>query len=316
MPSTSAKQARLMRAVAHGWKKPGGGGPSQSVAKEFASADKKRGKFGTGGASNKAKVNNPNPRHGKLDLPVSPVGRFMKMKGRKKYAEGGWSTSVSYDEADAKRRAEEYAASRPKKEAKKPAPKKVEVKATTSKTASAKDDYGSGMKEFKAGFRESLKDKPRAAGPKPGSEAYVDRQVAESREAAARRNRPSPYDAQMMDQDTVDKFRKTAVYELPLAIATLPLGGALGGAARAASAARSANRAAGFIGKAGKEALTGLKKRGQMLRNAQKAREYAKAQKGEWTESYGLGLKHGGSVKKYARGGGVEIRGKTRGRMI
>lgn len=28
-----------MRAVAHGWKKPGGDGPSVSVAKEFARAD-------------------------------------------------------------------------------------------------------------------------------------------------------------------------------------------------------------------------------------------------------------------------------------
>jgi hypothetical protein len=29
-----------MRAVAHGWKKPGGGGPPVSVAKEFVAADK------------------------------------------------------------------------------------------------------------------------------------------------------------------------------------------------------------------------------------------------------------------------------------
>ena len=39
MPSTSPAQANLMRAVAHGWKKPGGGGPSQAVAKDFMSAD-------------------------------------------------------------------------------------------------------------------------------------------------------------------------------------------------------------------------------------------------------------------------------------
>ena len=29
----------------------------------------------------------------------------------------------------------------------------------------------------------------------------------------------------------------------------------------------------------------------------------------------GMGMKHGGSVKKYAKGGGVEQRGKTRGKM-
>ena len=38
MPSKSPEQARLMRAVAHGWHKPGGG-PSQKVAKEFMLAD-------------------------------------------------------------------------------------------------------------------------------------------------------------------------------------------------------------------------------------------------------------------------------------
>lgn len=40
MPSVSPKQARLMAAVAHGWKKPGGGGPSVEVAREFNEADK------------------------------------------------------------------------------------------------------------------------------------------------------------------------------------------------------------------------------------------------------------------------------------
>jgi hypothetical protein len=41
MPSKSPEQSRLMRAVAHGWKKPGGG-PSVAVAKEFVAADKKK----------------------------------------------------------------------------------------------------------------------------------------------------------------------------------------------------------------------------------------------------------------------------------
>jgi hypothetical protein len=40
MPSTTPKEARLMAAVAHGWHKPGGGGPSVKVAKEFNKADK------------------------------------------------------------------------------------------------------------------------------------------------------------------------------------------------------------------------------------------------------------------------------------
>lgn len=46
MPSKSPAQARLMRAVAHGWHKPGGDGPTPAVAKEFVKADesKKKGK--------------------------------------------------------------------------------------------------------------------------------------------------------------------------------------------------------------------------------------------------------------------------------
>lgn len=53
MPSKSPEQARLMRAVAHGWHKPGGGGPSQKVAKEFVAADKHQGYAGGGNVNNK-----------------------------------------------------------------------------------------------------------------------------------------------------------------------------------------------------------------------------------------------------------------------
>ncbi len=49
MPSTSPAQKRLMAAVAHGWKKPGGGGPSVAVAKEFNKADTGTQSFANGG---------------------------------------------------------------------------------------------------------------------------------------------------------------------------------------------------------------------------------------------------------------------------
>jgi hypothetical protein len=42
VPSKSPAQARLMAAAAHGWKKPGGGGPSVAVGKEFLRADEKK----------------------------------------------------------------------------------------------------------------------------------------------------------------------------------------------------------------------------------------------------------------------------------
>lgn len=46
MPSTTRKQARLMAAVAHGWKMPGGEGPARKVAEEFNQADKRAGNRG------------------------------------------------------------------------------------------------------------------------------------------------------------------------------------------------------------------------------------------------------------------------------
>jgi len=42
MPSKSPAQARLMRAVAHGWRKPGGGGPDPATAREFVAADQQK----------------------------------------------------------------------------------------------------------------------------------------------------------------------------------------------------------------------------------------------------------------------------------
>jgi hypothetical protein len=47
MPSTSKKQARLMAAVAHGWKPPGLSRPPVpvKVAREFNAADAKSGNF-------------------------------------------------------------------------------------------------------------------------------------------------------------------------------------------------------------------------------------------------------------------------------
>jgi hypothetical protein len=41
VPSKSPAQEKLMRAAAHGWKKPGGG-PSVAVGKEFMHADEKK----------------------------------------------------------------------------------------------------------------------------------------------------------------------------------------------------------------------------------------------------------------------------------
>jgi hypothetical protein len=52
MPSTSAKQAKFMRAVSHNPKFAKKAGVPQSVGKEYEMVDKKKGKFGSGGPTN------------------------------------------------------------------------------------------------------------------------------------------------------------------------------------------------------------------------------------------------------------------------
>lgn len=100
MPSKTEKQAKLMRAVAHGWKKPGGGGPSKAVAKEFTAADKGR-KFGSG--TTKQQVNKQDTKHGKMDLPFTSLNRFAGKKAGgtvKKFAEGGQAAFTSVSSLD------------------------------------------------------------------------------------------------------------------------------------------------------------------------------------------------------------------------
>lgn len=89
MPSTSEKQAKLMRAVAHGWKKPGGGGPSVSVAKEFSAADKGKKKFG----GTKQKINKQDTRHGKMDMPYTSLNKYAgKAAGGEVMAKGSYAS--------------------------------------------------------------------------------------------------------------------------------------------------------------------------------------------------------------------------------
>jgi hypothetical protein len=97
MPSTSAKQAKFMRAVAHSPKFAKKVGVSQSVGKDFEMADKKMKKFGDGGEAKKPAPKpplkeapgnrdpyEPIPKTGP-EKPKQKLGRFGKMG----YKEGG-----------------------------------------------------------------------------------------------------------------------------------------------------------------------------------------------------------------------------------
>ena len=95
MPSTSAKQHRLMEAVAHGWHKPGGGGPSPAVAKEFAAADKGR-SFANGGimATNDPRPIQPAPGVGP-GAPLPAQGTLQKPFNPRDFLPGGVQASAN-----------------------------------------------------------------------------------------------------------------------------------------------------------------------------------------------------------------------------
>ena len=78
MPSSSAKQHRFMEAIAHNPAFAKKVGVPQSVGKDFSEADKGK-KFARGGTL--AKVNIQDTRHGKIDMPFAPLGKYKGMKG-------------------------------------------------------------------------------------------------------------------------------------------------------------------------------------------------------------------------------------------
>ena len=89
MPSTSPAQAKLMAAVAHGWHKPGGGGPPVSVAKEFNKADTGKSFFQGGSTMSKSSgLHDASYAQGGSVLPRSrdfkkePNEDFLKTKDR------------------------------------------------------------------------------------------------------------------------------------------------------------------------------------------------------------------------------------------
>lgn len=80
MPSKSPAQKRLMLAVAHGWKKPGGGGPSVKVAQDFVRADEDEGAV--------------TPRHG-LMKPTGKPRVGSRPKGRIERGEDNGADTMS-----------------------------------------------------------------------------------------------------------------------------------------------------------------------------------------------------------------------------
>ena len=153
MPSTSAKQHRFMAAIANNPAFAKKVGVSQSVGKDFTAADKGK-KFAAGGAL--AKVNKQDTRHGAMDMPFKKLTKFAGMKkgGKvKRYEEGGDvdeginsyaepQKSVKTEEGpqrmeEAKTPSRPVAKAKPAAKPAAPAAKPAEAKATPSDTTNA-----------------------------------------------------------------------------------------------------------------------------------------------------------------------------------
>ena len=90
MPSKSAKQHRFMAAIAHNPAFAKKVGVSQSVGKDFTAADKGK-RFAAGGMT-RQKINKQDTKHGMMDMPFSSLKKYTGMKSggvMKRYAEGG-----------------------------------------------------------------------------------------------------------------------------------------------------------------------------------------------------------------------------------
>ncbi len=90
MPSTTKKQARFMRAVAHGWKPDRVKGPPRKVAKEFMRADmakkkKKRKAMQQGGL---ARANQPPLATGRPGVPPNLRGHLQALRAQPRQAGG------------------------------------------------------------------------------------------------------------------------------------------------------------------------------------------------------------------------------------
>ena len=102
--------------------------------------------------------------------------------------------------------------------------------------------------------------------------------------------------------------------------------GGLGGGLRGVRAARAAGMQEDAVMAANAAKRAAARKTEEEIArkveaaSSRRTKDWARkrAAEGDWTPDYGLGLKRGGKVKakKYARGGGIEQRGKTRGRFV
>ena len=311
MPSKSAKQHRFMEAIAHNPAFAKKAGVPQSVGKEFAAADKGK-KFARGG------INKQDTHHGKIDMPFNKLNRYAGMKSGgfmkkgRRYDEGGDvdeginsyaepQKSVKTEEGP-QRMEEAKTPSRPVAKAK-PAAKTSEAKATPSNTT----DRGAATSTPARGQIARLAEKSRSMTDEQKEEAGKRTGMALASFAAG----PA---AGRVGQGLMSAHRVRQAREAMKAGEATPRGWekmsmserakATGGYKKGGNVKRFAQGGMMKESKAmvGKE-MAFMKKKGapkSMIKH----------------EAAEMGAMKKGGMAKYARGGGIESKGKTKGTII
>jgi len=369
MPSKSAKQHNFMAAIANNPAFAKKVGVPQSVGKDYAAADKGK-KFAAGGAL--AKVNKQDTKHGAMDMPFKKLNKFAGMKkgGKiKRYEDGGdvdegissyaeSQKSVKTEEGpqrmeEAKTSSRPVAKAKPAAKPAAPAAKPAEAKTTPSDTTNAgaatsmapRGQLGR-LAAKSSGLSDEAKE---AAGKRAGMAiagfAPISRAVQGLRalgagasrargamekaaEGTASRYRGETNPRGWENMSLAERAKATGGYKKGGSVdkgvdKKMPTGKQMGALGMKAGGMKESKAMVGkevaFMKKKG--APKSMIKHEAAEMGAMKKGGMAKYARGGGIESKGktkgtiIKMATGGVVK-FARGGGIESRGKTKGTMI
>jgi len=326
VPSKTAKQHRLMSAVAHNPAFAKKVGIPQSIGKEYAMADKGK-KFRIGGLP--ASINKQDTKHGKMDMPFKSLKRFTGMKAGgkvRRYEDGG-----DVDLEGVGKTAPEGNFKDAFSSARSAGDKTFtwRGKSYTTELASPKKDYGD----------ESARMLARAPAPKASASqtpANTSNAGAVTGRTMYDKSRPS---SEQKEENT-QRFRDATMTAASMAPAGRMVSAAAKGvkalgAARAARtagamdkaaagtarqvAARDAAKEAAYDARRAADMEAGFKK-GGMAKYAKggnvKKATMGRSKKDIAADQMAMAPYDKGGMAKYARGGGIESKGKTQGKIV
>jgi hypothetical protein len=323
MPSVSQKQHNLMAGVANNPSFAKKVGIDRSVGEEYLKADRKDKSFMGGSSSTTAKVNKQNTNHGKMDMPFSNLnklagkragGPIMKGSARtRKFGDGGTIERLGSDQSfgsafkeakgagastftwKGKKYTTETAGSK-RPDSPSPSNTSANRKSQIAESKTKYEQLAGQMGKMPAGTAQSTMDALRTATQNEGKK-FAD---LSAEDAAYKKGGRVKTESKAMVKKEVDFFKKKGAPKNMIK--------------HEESEMNSAKYARG----GGVRGNTGYQGKGQLENRPttgnNRAGENPLVQKKGLTEGRMVKMATGGVVK-FARGGGIESRGKTRGRV-